>query len=413
MATDGSDGKVLINGKTAVHKNSGGTLTTQDVCLDRNHNQVTFTNIAKSSDAANTAQTVFINGNPVCHQKSIFAVSKGDEGGVNKGVNSGTLTEKAEFIAGSPNVFIEGIPAVRQGELMVSNNQNTSPAQLAQPGASAPPSQEQINKATQKPKTLPDQIPFDVIGITPPLMQEQLCTLDSELFVPLGQSAENNNVCTRINLNNLTAGKKTCYLRIADQDGPAIKLPLGDNFETINEEAQQPDIGQAPNILVPLECRWLKHLNEGEKLNPKAGDLSEIYRLPSELREEVHKELLTHSADDLKTKPWTALITPQLKTLVNQTIKADKAESLRPGWLYVFVNGSLWRELEVTKDAVFSDVDLARYAGLDNRPASGDMNFYITVPFKTANTTNNIEITFSDVQWGWARVGRELIILVA
>ena len=131
-------GNVLINGRTAVHKGSQGTLTTVDVCLTPVGSSVVpipYTNIAKSADADKTACTVFINGNPVCHKKSIFSKSTGDEPGTRKGIKSGTIQGKAEFIQGSPNVFIEGIPAVRQGDLMVSNNRNTAPMPLSQPGA--------------------------------------------------------------------------------------------------------------------------------------------------------------------------------------------------------------------------------------------------------------------------------------
>lgn len=125
---------VLINGKTAVHKNSNGTLVTQDICLTGPASiPVVYINVAKSSDADKTAKTVFINGNPICHKNSIFSKSKGDEGGDRKGIKSGTICGKAEFITGSPDIFIEGIAAVRQGDLMVSNNRNTLPAQLWQP----------------------------------------------------------------------------------------------------------------------------------------------------------------------------------------------------------------------------------------------------------------------------------------
>ena len=131
-------GNVLINGRTAVHAGSQGVLTTVDVCLTKIGKAVVpipYTNVARSADAAKTASTVFINGHPVCHQESIFAVSTGDEPGNRKGIRSGTIKGKAEFVSGSSNVFIEGLPAVRQGDMMVSNNCNTAPMPLSQPGA--------------------------------------------------------------------------------------------------------------------------------------------------------------------------------------------------------------------------------------------------------------------------------------
>jgi hypothetical protein len=106
-------GNVVINGLTAVHAGSGGVLNTVDVCKVPNKCRAnTFNNVALSSDAAQTAGSVIVNGN---------------------------IKQKAEFITFSNNVFIEGIPAVRQTDLMVSNNRNTPPAPLQQPGAGQPP----------------------------------------------------------------------------------------------------------------------------------------------------------------------------------------------------------------------------------------------------------------------------------
>lgn len=125
---------ITANGKTLVHAASNGILCTQDTCLTTPLQiPITYNNIAKSQDVANGAQTVFVNGNPICHQKSCFAISAGDESGDYKGSSSGTIKGKAEFITASPNVFVEGIPVTRQGDLMVSNNRNTPPEQLQQP----------------------------------------------------------------------------------------------------------------------------------------------------------------------------------------------------------------------------------------------------------------------------------------
>jgi hypothetical protein len=55
------------------------------------------------------------------------------------GVISGTVKGMAEFITASPNIFIEGIPVVRQNDMMISNNKNTPPMPLQQPGANKAP----------------------------------------------------------------------------------------------------------------------------------------------------------------------------------------------------------------------------------------------------------------------------------
>ena len=160
-------GNVLINGRTAVHAGSGGVLTTVDVCLTKIGKStvpIPYTNIARSKDAAKTASTVFINGHPVCHKNSIFAKSSGDEPGNRKGVKSGTITEKAEFVTASSNVYIEGIAAVRQGDYMVSNNANTAPMPLVQPGAPRPKTNrlEDVNGLDET--DLPNGVPLKISG---------------------------------------------------------------------------------------------------------------------------------------------------------------------------------------------------------------------------------------------------------
>ncbi len=124
---------VLFNGRSAVHAASQGILKTKDVCLTgKKRKPVTYHNIAKSKDAAQTAHSVFVNGHPICHKKSVFSKSTGDEAGDQKGQQSGTIQGKAEFISASPNILIEGIPAVRDKDRMLSNNRNTPPAPLKQ-----------------------------------------------------------------------------------------------------------------------------------------------------------------------------------------------------------------------------------------------------------------------------------------
>jgi hypothetical protein len=106
---------LLINGRTAVHKESKGVLTTQDDCYTGpNRDIVTYTNIAKSEDCTNTAKNVFVNGNNICHKESYFSKSTGDEAGDGGGVRSGTIQGKAEFVSASRDVFINGIPAVQR-----------------------------------------------------------------------------------------------------------------------------------------------------------------------------------------------------------------------------------------------------------------------------------------------------------
>ncbi len=160
-------GNVLINGRTAVHAGSGGTLTTVDVCrttIGKVVVPISYTNIAKSSDSDKTAGSIIINGNPACIKSSTFAKSTGDEPGDKMGVASGTITQKAEFVTASGNVFFEGVAATRQGDLMVSNNKNTAPMPLVQAGAGAPPQGVIEGAEAQGGTALPDVIEWEVAG---------------------------------------------------------------------------------------------------------------------------------------------------------------------------------------------------------------------------------------------------------
>ena len=186
-------GNVLINGRTAVHKGSKGVLTTVDVCLTKIGKStvpIPYTNVARSEDAAKTASTVFVNGHPVCHKDSIFAKSTGDEPGKRKGVKSGTITKKAEFITASSNIYIEGVAAVRQGDMMVSNNCNTAPMPLSQPGAKRPKRNQLEDVSGVDESTLSDGVPLHASGESISLQNDLTGTVAIDEF----QEDENDRI---------------------------------------------------------------------------------------------------------------------------------------------------------------------------------------------------------------------------
>ncbi len=124
---------VFINGKSAVHARSGGVLNTISVNMTGDERiPVAYPNKAFSRDVKNTASRVFVSGQNMSHSRSYFAKSSGDEAGQYGGIFSLTVGGIAEFITHSPNVSIEGCPAVRAGDLMVSNYRNTLPEALMQ-----------------------------------------------------------------------------------------------------------------------------------------------------------------------------------------------------------------------------------------------------------------------------------------
>ncbi|MBB1482139.1 DUF4150 domain-containing protein, partial [Pseudoalteromonas sp. SG41-2] len=99
---------------------------------------IPYANKAQSSDVTDVASSVKVNGNGAANINSTFSQSSGDSPGDKRGIASGTNDGEAEFIMGSFNVLIEGKPAVRQGDPMISNSKNTPPAPLMQSGGPAP-----------------------------------------------------------------------------------------------------------------------------------------------------------------------------------------------------------------------------------------------------------------------------------
>lgn len=127
---------VGANGRTVVHKGSGGTsVAFPDICRTQVGPAVVpipYANTAKSSDLDGGAQTVKADGNPLGHAKSNFKKSIGDEAGDKKGMASGTIQKQAEFTSFSFDVQVEGNGVTRAFDTMIHNNKNTPPAPLMQ-----------------------------------------------------------------------------------------------------------------------------------------------------------------------------------------------------------------------------------------------------------------------------------------
>ncbi len=88
------------------------------------------------------------------------------------------------------------------------------------------------------------------------------------------------------------------------------------------------------------------------------------------------------------------------------TAQPDKqqAADLREGWLYIFRNGYLWRELQVFSQGTMKDVNLQVFQGQDVRSASGQNDSRVIVPYKVNGGLQTVQVAYSEVQWSWARI---------
>ncbi|MCJ8321138.1 MAG: hypothetical protein MJK12_15975 [Colwellia sp.] len=89
---------------------------------------------------------------------------------------------------------------------------------------------------------------------------------------------------------------------------------------------------------------------------------------------------------------------------------------LRDGYLYIYVNGHIWRELKVTQlekqpVAVFNDVNLAYQKGdlqwkskLGRRDSTGETLKTVLVPHKMQGEVCEVQIAYSETQWAWKQI---------
>ncbi len=356
----------IINGRTSVHKDSGGKLITMDVCLTPVGNSVVampYTNVAESKDADNTAETVTVQGNPACTVDSTFSKSRGDEPGRHGGVVSGTTRGYACFIMGSPNVKMEKRAAARALDQMVSNAKNTPPASLMQE-ISLPPCPLRI--------TGPDTL-AECQG---PNHNAVACLMPDGLktFTGLAATRLENGCLVRFSTDINSNGRVE------------IDHLLGDSsrFSWVVQETTPWPYKTDKYILLPL----------ADMDNPPM--------------------------DEPIDEPETELTCLRLQRYLTSEKDPEQVDMLRDGWLYVFVNGHLWRELEV-KQGTFRDVDLKTWQGMDGnakrpgqdvagvdkpntRQGTGLNQRYIEVPSRLGGEPCEVQVAYSEVQWSWARI---------
>jgi uncharacterized Zn-binding protein involved in type VI secretion len=121
---------VFINGRAAIYRDCAGqAVAFPDVCLcppgpPAGPVPVPLPNTVVAADLAGCAATVVIDGNPVAHLKSYFAKSTGNE--VSRSTGGGVVSHATQgmafFQTGSADVFVEGKPAVRHGDLLTQNH---------------------------------------------------------------------------------------------------------------------------------------------------------------------------------------------------------------------------------------------------------------------------------------------------
>jgi len=101
------------------------------------------------------------------------------------------------------------------------------------------------------------------------------------------------------------------------------------------------------------------------------------------------------------------VLVPVIPMLYSTTdLDKNKGLTIRQGWLYIYVNGFLWRELEVLEKGYMRDVNLTFYQNWYDRKANCEKDTRIVLPHKVDGVEQTVEVCFSEVQWGWNYINK-------
>ncbi len=187
-------------------------------------------------------------------------------------------------------------------------------------------------------------------------------------------------------------GPYNVYIEVLDKQGGTIRIPLADGIPS--RDAQHPSPIVAFHQLAQFSCRW-DLVPRASQLSDARGSPQSIIRLPNWLRKKVYEFGYENN--------WYAKLSEEVQALVDHAWLPENNPSLMSGWLYLFKDNFLWREIAVN-DGLYEEVDLNQYAGKDIRPSSGVGATDILLVHKTNNTIVENRIVYSPVQWSWPRI---------
>lgn len=185
-------------------------------------------------------------------------------------------------------------------------------------------------------------------------------------------------------------GPYDVYFEIPDKQDGRIQIPIAKGIPAKDRQGHSPVV--ASHQLVQLCCRWWV---TPKVLSEALHDPEQILRLPGWLRQQVY----AYGTGD----NWFSRLPGSLQTLVNSAFLPENNPPLRDGWLYLFKDHYLWREIEV-KGGLYQEVDLTRHFAKDIRPSTGIAATDILFVHMANDRTVGNQLIFSEVQWSWPRI---------
>jgi len=175
----------------------------------------------------------------------------------------------------------------------------------------------------------------------------------------------------------------------------------------VNDNSDQTDKGRRLNFSCATPDKVAAHL----KLEDALG--GEPIRIPLTRK-------MTPVRNENIPEEWATMLTPaRFCRKLNIDVQPHHPRDAKPkkftrlnndNWLYIYVNGCLWRELQIERhrgSAYYKDVNLLIYETQekqDIRIASGQRVNRVVLPIKLENKEVTVEVAYSDIQWSWARV---------
>lgn len=384
---------VFVNGRSLVHRGSGGRLITLSTNLTGEAKiPIPYQNLALAKHAKNTATGFLCRGEPVCHLASYFEKSSGDEPGQYGGILSGTVNGIAEFVTAASqfrlyaNMYLNGQPIVRAGDLMVSNCRNTPPASLLQEYGNQSSRQLIIQSSTM---TFASYSKFTIIiyRFSPELaFWWEVKSRTNKVYYSLNPYSHflNHQARQEIPVASGVSWLSLCLLGVT---GNWIIVPV----TKLKCPYAQPAVQVSE-----VRLRW-----DSKMPSLDVDDICGLLKYPQFFRYLSYRQVLSQPIQQLG---WYSALTPAQKRLLENLSSQADMQQLPEGWIYIFKSEYLWREIYINQQGTYQEVDLQKDAGKNVRKSLGLPQETLLFILKLGNTVIDYEVAYSSCQWSWQRI---------
>lgn len=401
--------RFYTDNRTIAHKGSEGRVLAWQTYRQKK-SIVQNINISKVEDAENTTQSVLFNGQPALTMQSIIINSSGDEltdGGI---INGGLKSQSTRILQGSSGVLVEGHEMVREADKCEPNRGNGPLEPLIQPGGYVPKAvREQFNLKSPKSQTEGKYTVIKVKGHSGDHFSGTIDVASSNQPAKPSKVTHHSVYQSKHLLFNQKT-KESKDSKETNEEGKGSYLI----FHHLPESSEYTHFLTLPDVQnnaypIPL------FKDPGD---PELGlqDQSAANNPSNNLSENIEKK---HRME------------LNIGYLVAKN-KEEKFHLLPEGWLYVYVDDKLWREIQVKRytsfnEAIydFSDVNLSLRSNprsSSNSSSSSSSSFnskenewknetreatvetqsdILIIPSLNAGRIPKVEVLFSEEQLNW------------